>query len=93
MIEEKYVADGGYRDQPGGSITPTGFNTVSKKKRRLFRVRFETVNNRLNLFNLFNHAFRHNVNEHGICFHAAISMTQISLQSGEALFGMVYSKC
>lgn len=83
---EHYVADGGYRDQKGPSITPSGFNTVSERKGRLFRARHETVNARLKIFNLFNTAFRHDVNKHGVCFHAAINMTQIALQSGEGLF-------
>jgi hypothetical protein len=83
---EKYVADGGYRDRNGPSITPTGFNTITERKGRLFRARHETVNSRLKIFYLFSATFRHGVIKHGLCFRAAINMVQIAIENGEPLF-------
>ena len=83
---EKCVADGGYQDGRVYADTPTGLNTWTEKKKRNFRARHETVNARVKIFGIFNQVFRHPVCKHGLCFHTAINLTQISIEHGEPLF-------
>ena len=86
---EKVVADLGYRGEPNHIVTPSGEQDDITKS---VRGRHETVNWQFKQWGVLHRVFRHQVSKHKDCFFAVAVMTELSLENGEPLFGVVYDE-
>ena len=89
---EKAIADAGYKDGERRFITPTGTHNSISRLHSLARARHETCNRRLKQFRAIGDKFRHNINKHGVCFHAVANVTQLMIENGQPLFDVPYSE-
>jgi hypothetical protein len=87
---EMILADGGYRDGGQYHDTPTGYNTLGQRMKKVARARHETVNSRIRYFNILNHQFRGDRNKHWMVFHAIVNITQLGIEEGHSLFQVYY---
>ena len=88
---EMFVADGGYADSHGWSMTPSGYNTREQYMKAVARARHETVNSRLKLFGILRQRFRHAVEKHWIVMGAIINISQIIIEEESPLFQIQYN--
>jgi len=87
---ERFLADGGYKDEYGYSFTPTGYNTRDQYIKAVARARHETVNGLFKKFGALKHEWRHNKTKHGIVFNAVANITQAQIQCEPATFQVQY---
>ena len=88
--EECLLADSGYANSGGYTITPTGLNTIIDTMRAHVRVQHETLNGRFKQWGVLRDRYRHNLSKHGQYFRAIANMTQIAIENGEPLFSVTY---
>ncbi|KAG9414463.1 hypothetical protein AC1031_013822 [Aphanomyces cochlioides] len=84
---EMTLADRGYAD-PHYFIYPRPGRADVRRQKEIM-ARHETCNRRLKQFRVLGDVFRHNLYLHPIYFHAVVNLTQIMIESGEALFSVV----
>ncbi len=84
---ENVVADGGYKDSRTEKIGDGG--KVPDNFRALARAIYETVNRRFKQFGPVGQGFRHDVSLYSMYFHAVANLTQLSIEQGESLFGVL----
>jgi DDE superfamily endonuclease len=87
---EMVVADGGYRDGGWHADTPNGLNDYMSRIKSVARARHETINKRIKQFNVLRSTFRHDLEKHGFCFHAAANITQLIIEHEEPPFQVEY---
>ena len=90
---ENVEADKGYQGEPDYIKAPNSnifLNAIGKRQKALARTRHETINKRFKQFHCLSRTFRHRLSTHGAVFRAVAVMTQISIESGEPLFGVAY---
>ena len=87
---EMFVADGGYADSHGWSMTPSGYNTREQYMKAVARARHETVNRYFKVFGAFKNQWRHPRKKHGIAFYAAANIVQARIQLEPTIFQVKY---
>jgi hypothetical protein len=87
---EKILADGGYRDGGLYAETPSGYNTLGQRMKKVARSRHETVNARIKTFKVLSTAFKNKRENHWMCFHALANMIQLDIEEGRGLFQVHY---
>lgn len=75
------LEDGGYR----GRAISNPSNVYSSLSSRI-RARHETINQKIKEFKAVSMVFPHNLELHGMCFHAIAQAVQMSLKCGAKLF-------
>jgi hypothetical protein len=88
---ERVEADDGYRgEDPLNVKVPASMCHPQEEQillqRTVVRRRHETMNNRLKQFKILDGCFRHDIKHHGMCFHAVVVLTQLSIENGHPLF-------
>lgn len=81
---EKTVADGVYKDE-NFFILRTSMNEQEHKK---IMSRHETVNKRMNQFNILKNVYRHPLEKHPSVFLAVANLTQLMIENGHPLFAV-----
>ena len=85
-IEEKVVADRGYRGDVK-CICPDNWNSKEHKRAMdLIRARHETVNGRLKNWNSLGHKFRHTLQKHHLVFRSILVLEQHKFNHGKKMF-------
>lgn len=85
---EMVEADRGYRGEPTKIRTPVDAATDEEKAMKSrARACQETANKRFKQFNILKHTFRHDLKKHKMVFEAIATITQLSFEHGEPLFG------
>ena len=79
---ERAVADKGYRGHPLYFDVPWRFldNVMQKVRKALASSRHETINRRFKQSDVLKEVFRHDITDHGKCFHAVANIEQLKLQ-------------
>jgi hypothetical protein len=91
---ERVEADDGYvGESPRYVKCPKSFTNPleTRKMQQDVRSRQETINARLKDWGCLSQRFRHNLVKHSNCFRSVAVITQLSIESGEELFGVTYS--
>ena len=88
---EKYLADGGYRDQYGYAETPTGRNNDDQRMKAIARARHETINGLFKNFAIMRERYRHNLNKHRRVFKAVANLIQAKTMLDGPTFGVQYN--
>ena len=87
---ERVEADDIYRGEcPRYVKCPCGIVTNPESRERMQHrvgLRHETVNERLKNYRCLEERFRHGIKKHSACFRAVAVLTQLAIESGEALF-------
>lgn len=86
---ERIETDNGYKHlDPEFCLSKSGARGFASnhKVRERVRARHETVNKRFRNFNIVKAVYRHDLLKHGMVFHAVVTLTQLSIESGEPLF-------
>ena len=96
MLEdgERIETDMGYRGSAPMHVKCPGtitFDQATKKMQQNVRCRQETVNKRLKQWNILMARYRHDLLAHQKVFGAIISLTQLSIENGEPLYGVEYN--
>ena len=71
-------------------VTPNGLNNAEQYMQKVARSRHETANKRIKQFSVISGVFRHDVDLHGLCFHAVANITQLAIRRNEPLFQVDY---
>lgn len=88
---EMVEADNGYRGIHDKIRTPVDYATTREKKmKRRARARQETANRRFKHFQILKKKFRNDLRLHQRVFRSIVVLTQLSIQSGEVLFGVEF---
>lgn len=90
---ERVEADNGYiGEAPQYVKCPKSFTNGEEKSamQKRVRARQETVNRRFKTWGCLGKRFRHDIPKHGDVFRAVAVITELSIQSGEALFDVEY---
>ena len=82
--EERVIADSIYRSEK--CVIPSDVYMHEHDLHSRIRARHETVNSRLKNFEILRCAFRHDVNKHSICFHAAAQLVATMTKISDPLF-------
>lgn len=89
---EKYLADGGYRDGGQYSETPNGLNNDDQRMKAVVRARHETINNRFKQFGSLSQRYRHKLHHHGTVFRAVAAVVQLGIMSNsQPVFSVDYN--
>jgi hypothetical protein len=89
---EMVEADRGYRGEPTKIRTPVDYQTRREKKRKSrARACQETVNKRFKQWGCLKQCFHHDLSKHKHVFQAVVVLTQLSINNGEALFGVNFA--
>jgi DDE superfamily endonuclease len=91
---ERVEADDGYiGEAPHHVKCPRSFTNPKETTRmqQLVRSRQETVNARFKDWGCLKQSFRHDLVKHSNCFRSVAVLTQLSIDSGERLFKVIYS--
>ena len=83
---EMTLADRGYND-PKFFVNPN-YYPHSTRQQKIVMARHETVNSRLKQFGVLRASFRHHLDLHGPCFHAAANLIQLGITNGSPLFSV-----
>lgn len=90
---EMMHADSGYRGELAHIITQSSpINAWMKVMNGLTRAWHEKVNGKLKRFNVLDHSFRHNRQEHGECFMAVASLVQLNMLMAEKPDNNMYNE-
>jgi hypothetical protein len=90
LLNEKILADGGYRDHGAFCETPTGLNNPDQVMKQKARARHETCNRRMKQFTVLSKTFRNKRDLHIYCFHAVANIVQLDIALGNQLFDVIY---
>jgi DDE superfamily endonuclease len=91
---ERVEADDGYvGETPQYVKCPKSFTNPKENEQmqKLVRSRQETVNARFKDWGCLLQRFRHDLVKHSNCFRSVAVITQLSIESGERLFDVLYS--
>ena len=84
---EMVEADNGYKGEPSKIRTRDDYkNKKERYEKDKIRARHETVNKHIKQFNALSTRFRHERSLHILFFKSALTLTQLSIDSGEILF-------
>ena len=83
---EKAVADLGYRGEPATINLPEEGTQEWIYRMAVARARHETCNRRFKQWNILQHRFRHNVDDHTTYFTAVAVITQLQIETTSPLF-------
>lgn len=85
--DERCIADGTYRNAVF-VLSRRGLCREALGLIRVMKARHETFNSRMKRFAMFNclRGFRHDMEVHGICFHAIANMVEIEIEVESPLF-------
>ena len=92
LAGEKYIADGGYSEPDGYSITPSGLHDFEDRQRATARARHETVNGVLKVYRALRDMWRHEREKHSPMFHAIANVVQLGLRDGNHVFAIDYDE-
>jgi hypothetical protein len=87
---EKYLADGGYKDGNQFSVTPTGNHTGIDRMKSLARARHECINSLFKKYGILERRFRHHHNLHGRVFTAIANIIQLTIMNQGPTFQVDY---
>ena len=79
---EGYIADRGYRDRYGPSLTRDEISAEDRPKVNALLARHETINRRFKQWSVLSERFRHSENLYGPIFAAIAIITQIEIENG-----------
>jgi hypothetical protein len=83
---ECVIADRGYKGEPRVHTPYHAKDMDHYRAMSVARARHETVNGRFKHWNVLRNMYRHDRNNHYMCFGAVAAITQIELQTGMPLF-------
>ena len=89
---ELYVADGGYADSNGWSMTPNGLNDFEQYQYALARARHKTINRVFKTYLCLRNMWRHEREKHSLVFHAIAVIVQLGLREGNHTFTIDYDE-
>ena len=90
---EKALADLGYRGEAKLINYPNQYDSYPVKKlKKDCGMRHETVNKRMKDFGTLKHKFRHALHKHQAIFDACITLIQMEINFGDALYQVQYGK-
>ena len=78
---ERILADGGYRDGNQYFETPNGLHNPDQRMKAAARARHETINRRLKQWTVLSKVFRHDMDKHGLCFHAVANISHMLMST------------
>lgn len=88
---ERVEADDGYIGECPTHCKCPGALTVLPQQQRMrarLRMRHESINEKIKNFQCLVKIFKHGLDKHSHCFHAAVVITQIALSGGEEFMDM-----
>lgn len=88
---EMYVANGRYRDGCQYGDTPTGFNTLAQRMKKVTRSRHEIINARFKSFKVLSTKFRSEPTKHWMAFHSIANVVQIEITGTNPPFQVLYN--